>query len=82
MKPLHFYTIAWVFFFIGTPQKATAQVCNGSLGDPVVNVNFGHGGNPGNQLNATTSYTFTSTACPLDGSYTIVSSTANCFGNS
>ena len=83
MKPLHFYTIAWVFFFIGPPQEATAQVCNGSLGDPVVNVNFGHGGNPGNQLNAaTTSYTFTSTACPNDGSYTIVNSTANCFSKS
>ena len=83
MKQLHFYTIAWVFFFIGSLQEAAAQVCNGSLGDPIVNINFGHGINPGNPLHAaTTSYSFTSTTCPNDGSYTIVSSTANCFSNS
>ena len=64
-------------------MDARAQVCTGSLGDPIVNINFGHGSNPGNPLNAaTTSYTFTSTTCPNDGSYTIVSSTANCFSNS
>ncbi len=72
-----------MFFVVGSLMDASAQVCTGSLGDPIVNINFGHGSNPGNPLNAaTTSYTFTSTTCPNDGSYTIVSSTANCFSNS
>ena len=60
-----------------------AQICSGSLGDAVVNVTFGSGGAVGNPLPAaTTTYTFFSSDCPSDGSYTIVSSTNACFGNS
>ena len=60
-----------------------SQVCTGSLGDPVVSVTFGGGGTNGNPLPAaTTTYTFTSSICPNDGFYTIVSSTAGCFGSS
>jgi hypothetical protein len=54
-----------------------AQLCNGSLGDPVVNIRFDASGAvnvPG--------YSYTSSSCPNDGSYTIVSSTSGCFGNS
>jgi hypothetical protein len=48
-----------------------------------VNVNFGSGSNPGSQLKAaTTTYNFTSSTCPNDGSYTVVNSTAGCFNNS
>jgi gliding motility-associated-like protein len=62
---------------------STAQVCTGSLGDPVVNVTFGAGTNPGNPLlAASTSYSFTNSTCPLDGSYTVVNSTLGCFSNS
>ncbi len=60
-----------------------AQVCTGSLGDPVINVTFGSGSNPGNPLQAaSTTYSFTAANCPNDGSYTVVNSTSGCFGNS
>ena len=57
-----------------------AQLCTGSLGDPVVNVTFGPGGtNTG--YTATNAYMYTGTSCPNDGFYTITNSTSNCFGN-
>ncbi len=59
--------------------KARAQaVCTGTLGDPVVNIDFGRGNsNFGPALPAgTTSYPYTA-ASPNDGFYTIVKSTAN-----
>ena len=57
-----------------------AQLCTGSLGDPVVNVTFGSGGtNSG--YTATNAYMYTGSSCPNDGFYTITNSTANCFGN-
>jgi len=82
MRPIIFLKTAIVLFCLHI-QAAKAQVCNGSLGDPVVNVNFGSGSNPGSSLqSATTTYSFTFTNCPNDGSYTVVNSTAGCFGNS
>jgi gliding motility-associated-like protein len=66
-----------------TGSNCIAQLCQGSLGDPVVNITFGKGPNPGNPLTAaTTTYNFVTTSCPNDGMYTVVSSTANCFGDS
>ena len=59
---------------------ANAQTCSGSLGDPIVNFNFGSGANPGSPL-AATNYNYASNDCPVDGSYTIRSNTSNCFGN-
>lgn len=60
----------------------SAQLCQGSLGDPVINITFGRGANPGNPLAAaTTTYFFVSTSCPNDGMYTVANSTSNCFGN-
>jgi len=61
----------------------SAQLCKGSLGDPVINITFGRGSNPGNPLvAATTTYGFVSTSCPNDGTYTVANSTSNCFGDS
>ncbi|HEX6914681.1 MAG TPA: gliding motility-associated C-terminal domain-containing protein [Chitinophagaceae bacterium] len=61
---------------------ADGQICNGSLGDPIVNISFGSGPNPGAPLSAaTTSYQYLSSDCPNDGYYTITNSTSNCFGN-
>lgn len=57
-----------------------AQLCNGSLGDPTVNITFGSGGV--SSYVPANAYTYTSSQCPDDGFYTITSSTANCFGNS
>ncbi len=67
------------FLFLGT---LNAQLCQGSLGDPIINITFGAGSNPGPQLNAaTTSYQYVVTDCPNDGFYTVRNNTSTCFGN-
>jgi gliding motility-associated-like protein len=60
-----------------------AQVCTGSLGDAVVNINFGNGSNTVGTplLSNVTTYNFVGNDCPGDGSYTIISQTNNCFGS-
>ncbi len=68
----------YAFYF-----QANAQSCSGSLGDPVINITFGSGSNPGPALPAgVTSYTYLTTACPNDGEYTIASLTSGCHGSS
>ena len=58
-----------------------AQLCQGSLGDPIVNITFGAGSNPGSSLTAaTTAYQYVSNDCPNDGFYTVRNNTGNCFG--
>jgi gliding motility-associated-like protein len=61
--------------------KTQAQLCTGSLGDPVVNIDFGtgFGGNTG--YTPTSSYNFAGGQCPNDGFYTITRQSLNCFGN-
>ena len=59
-----------------------AQLCQGSLGDPIVNITFGAGFNPGPSLKAaTTTYQYLTNDCPNDGFYTVRSNTNSCFGN-
>ncbi|SHN25270.1 gliding motility-associated C-terminal domain-containing protein [Mucilaginibacter sp. OK098] len=61
--------------------KSQAQVCTGSLGDPVINQDFGSGTNQGAPLGSNvTNYNYFGSDCPNDGSYTIASSTNGCFG--
>lgn len=61
---------------------SAAQLCSGSLGDPIVNNTFGNGTNPGPQLStAATSYQYVSTDCPTDGFYTVRNNTFNCFSD-
>ncbi|MEO6980433.1 MAG: hypothetical protein ABI113_18720, partial [Mucilaginibacter sp.] len=63
-------------------MQSYAQVCTGSLGDPVINQDFGSGTNPGAPLSTSvTNYTYYAQDCPNDGSYTIANKTSNCFGN-
>ncbi len=63
-------------------QTANAQLCNGSLGDPIVNITFGSGANPGKPLAAaTTTYQYVGNDCPNDGYYTVCNNTFNCFNN-
>jgi gliding motility-associated-like protein len=74
------FAIALFFLFI-TITFANAQLCTGSLGDPVININFGSGNNPGPQLAAaTTSYQYFFGSCPGDGFYTLTNFTSGCFG--
>ncbi len=55
--------------------QTNAQTCNGSLGDPVINQNFGSGTNPGLQLGVgITNMNYTTNNCPNDGEYTISNS--------
>jgi len=55
--------------------NAQTQVCNGSLGDPVINQDFGQGQNPGLPLAAgITNLQYTANNCPDDGQYTIANS--------
>lgn len=60
---------------------ARTQLCQGSLGDPIVNITFGNGSNPGPALPAVTGYQYVSTDCPSDGSYTVRNNTSGCFGS-
>jgi len=67
------------FFF----SAANAQLCAGSLGDPVVKITFGAGTNPGPPLAAaTTNYQYVANTCPNDGFYTLANYTSGCFGDS
>ena len=53
-------------------HKAAAQLCNGSLGDPVVLIDFGRGSDFfGPPLGNKTSYNYVASTVPNDGSYTI-----------
>lgn len=61
--------------------SVSAQLCEGSLGDPVVNIHFGAGNNPGPSLNGISQYSYIGTGCPNDGQYTLANSTGACFGD-
>lgn len=64
-----------------TNSSLYAQLCQGSLGDPIINISFGAGANPGPALSAAaTNYQYVTNDCPQDGFYTVRNNTANCFG--
>ena len=78
---MSFYTKFIVFFtFLMNGFFANSQSCQGSLGDPIINYNFGSGNNPGPPL-AVTNYAFSANDCPVDSSYAVRNLTANCFNN-
>lgn len=71
-----------LIIFLAFALQSHGQTCNGSLGDPVINEDFGSGANPGQPLaNGVTNMTFYNAGCPNDGSYTIANSSGNCFNN-
>ncbi len=75
------HTLSFLFILF-LAETSKAQLCTGSLGDPVVNITFGTGSNPGPALSSNiTNYSYVTNQCPSDGFYTIASSTAGCFGN-
>lgn len=60
----------------------SAQLCNGSLGDPVVNVTFGSDATRNGPLKAgITNMKYTISGCPNDGEYTITNMSFGCFNN-
>ena len=75
---MKFYTL--LFLAISATVPVCAQLCNGSLGDPVVHIDFGKGPGPGPALKpGVTTYTHVSIDCPQDGFYTLHNSISNCF---
>ena len=61
------------------PFNTQAQLCIGSLGDPVVNITFGAGNNPGPAVAAaTTNYQYVTNACPVNGDYTLLNKGVEC----
>ena len=80
-RGIKFFSI--VFFLLLASVAVSAQLCQGSLGDPIVNITFGAGSNPGNSLSAaTTAYQYVNYDCPGDGFYTVRNNTNACFGDS
>jgi gliding motility-associated-like protein len=73
-----FFSCMFLFIF---SSELCAQLCEGSLGDPVVNITFGSGSNPGASLGSSTNYTYVTDGCPNDGTYTIANTVSNCFNN-
>jgi gliding motility-associated-like protein len=77
MKKLFFLSL-----LIGIASRSGAQLCTGSLGDPVVHISFGSGPNPGPSLAAaTTNYGYISGDCPGDGFYNVRNSSNGCFNS-
>lgn len=59
-----------------------AQLCTGSLGDPVVNVTFGSDATPKGPLKpGITNLRYTTSGCPNDGEYGITNMSFGCFNN-
>lgn len=83
MKRLHFLFGVSIFFIsIVTTNCGFAQLCQGSLGEPVVNITFGTGDNPGPPVAVSlTNYLYAPYACPADGVYTIGNSSPACFSD-
>lgn len=69
-------TIGLVFSF-----AMQAQVCNGSLGDPVVNLTFDDATGASSYV-PSSSYTYQVADCPNDGFYTITNSSYSCYNSS
>lgn len=77
-----FKSILLLFILIASKQSH-AQLCTGSLGEPVVNITFGNGTTNAVPLkNGVTNLKYVSTDCPTDGEYTLTNITTNCFGAS
>jgi gliding motility-associated-like protein len=75
--------IIFLLLYVFMCYPSAAQLCQGSLGDPIVNITFSSGSNPGLPLSAaTTSYSYIGDDCPNDGFYTVRNSTSNCFSSS
>ncbi|MFI5187317.1 MAG: gliding motility-associated C-terminal domain-containing protein [Chitinophagales bacterium] len=76
----HYLTyLFWILIFY--PCLSKAQICNGSFGDPVVNLTFGQGNTGPSSFVPSSGYTYINDPCPNDGYYTIANSITNCYGD-
>ncbi|HEX6915744.1 MAG TPA: gliding motility-associated C-terminal domain-containing protein [Chitinophagaceae bacterium] len=73
------YTCCAILLLLLLSVGSSAQICQGSLGDPIIDITFGAGPNPGPPLSAaTTNYTYVSNDCPKDGYYAVRNKTEYC----
>lgn len=73
------FKLRLLFFFIVVCNiRSHAQVCTGSLGDPVFIFDFGSGNTPKFPV---TNYKYVTAVCPKDGEYGIAKSVTGCYGN-
>lgn len=71
-----FFNLTMLLFL---SSELPGQLCSGSLGDPVMQVSFGSGDNPGESLSpVVTNYTYLSEPCPSTGGYTLINSSFVC----
>lgn len=74
------FQLLLIVYLLTFPFSGNAQLCTGSLGDPVVHIDFGSPGNPSSGFSAP-GYSYTASSCPNDGYYTITGYSSGCFGN-
>ncbi len=79
---MKFRTALLLIILTAYSWNSRAQLCQGSLGDPIVNITFGSGNNPGPALSAAaTGYQYMTVDCPNDGQYALRNRTDNCFSS-
>lgn len=74
------YSLFIFYFFLVV--NADAQICNGSLGEPVVNITFGNRNTTAGPLRPGVTNLGYLTGCPTDGNYAITNAALGCFNNS
>ena len=75
------YLAVYVLFLLPS-TSLTAQLCTGSLGDPIVNITFGMGNGSGPELPAgQTTYNYSRTGCPKQNDYSLTNFTFGCFSD-
>jgi hypothetical protein len=79
LKPYFFFLSVLLSF----GNFSAYSQCTGTLGDPVVKLNFGAGAtNPGSALAAgITNYSYVTATCPNDGQYSLRNATSGCFSS-
>ena len=87
MRIKKIYYLVILFVLLVNNENAHSQIigsttCTANLGSPIVNETFGSGAGFGPALAAgITNMQYVSFDCPNDGQYTIVNTTAGCFGS-
>jgi gliding motility-associated-like protein len=78
MKRVGFLAI----FLLALYPMLHAQLCTGSLGDPILNMTFGVGSNGGPELTpGQTTYHYSTRGCPKENEYSLTNFVFGCFDN-
>ena len=79
MQKKHLFSLLTIFCIY---IQSHAQLCEGSLGDPIVEIDFGSGSNRGSALgSAITAFTYRASGELDEGEYSIVNSSSGLKGN-